>query len=164
MIIRFGELESDQPSLKGRVEADIFQLENDGVICSTGPIDCELSTLASGDHLIVDGTLSIPLQLRCVGCLEEFPYLHEMADYHAEIELADHNGTLDLTDYIRDDILLDVPNYPRCSDGGQPGRICPLEGPFSFESPGKNPSSGSSAKPPGANVWDALENLDTGDH
>lgn len=164
MIVRFGELESDQPSLKGRVETDIFQLENDGVICSAGPINCDLSALASGDHLIVDGKLSISLQLRCVGCLEEFPYLHEMDEYHAEIELDGHHDTLDLTDYLRDDILLDIPNYPRCTEGTQPGRICPLEGPFSFESPGEKPSSDTSAKQPGPNVWDALENLDTGDH
>lgn len=164
MIIRFGELESDLPTLKGRVEADIFKLENDEVICSTGPVDCELSASASGDQLIVDGKLSASFQLRCVGCLEEFPYLLEMDDYHAEIELDGNNDALDLTQHIRDDILLEIPTYPRCTDGGQPGRVCPLDGPFSFESTSEKPSSGEFGKPQVPNVWDALENLDTGDH
>lgn len=164
MIIRFGELESDHPALKGRVETDIFQLENDGVICSTGPIDCDLRISASGDYLIVDGTLSAPFQLRCVGCLEEFPYLYETNDYHAEIELADDSGTFDLTNPIRDDILLEIPNYPRCTDGEQPRGACPMDGPFFFDSASEKPSSAELGKQQAPNVWDALENLDTGDH
>lgn len=164
MIIRFGEIESDHPALKGRVGTDIFQLENDGVICSTGPIDCDLSTSASGDHLIVDGTLSAPFQLRCVGCLEEFPYRYEINDYHAEIELDGNHGVLDLTGHIRDDILLAIPDYPRCTDGEQPRGACPMDGPFSFESASEQPSSAELGKQQAPNVWDALENLDTGDH
>lgn len=164
MNIRFGELESDQPTLKGRVEADIFQIENDGDICSIGPIDCELNTSVSGDLLIVDGTLSVAFQFRCVGCLEEFPYLLELDDYHAEIELEGKNGALDLTQHIRDDILLEIPTYPHCTDGGQPGRVCPLQGPFSFESTSEKMPSEELGQQQAPDVWDALENLDTGDH
>ncbi len=164
MIIQFGELESDQPTISGRVETDIFQLENDQVICSTGPIDCELNTMDSGDCLVVYGKLSVPLQLRCAGCLEEFPYLHELEPYHAEIEYDESSGFLDLTEPIRDDILLEVPDYPRCSEGREVGRTCPLQGPFSFEASSGKPSPDESPGQAAPNVWDALENLDTGDH
>lgn len=163
MIIQFGDLESAKPALKGEVGIDIFQIDYDGDIRSIGPINCDLSTSISGDHLIVDGNLSIPLQLRCVGCLEDFPYLKEMSDFHAEIKIENDN-LVDLTEHIRDEILLKTPTYPRCTEGGQIDRLCPMEGPFSFENKGKGPllDGEKGEQPP--DVWDALENLDTGDH
>ena len=163
MIIRFGDLESDQPTLKGEVGIDIFQIENDGDVRSIGPINCELTTSFSGDHLIVDGTLSAPSLLRCVGCLEEFLYLPELSDYHAEIEI-DDDSVLDLTEHIRDDILLKIPTYPRCTDGSQADRTCAMNGPFSYESKGDAPTSNEAEKTQTTDVWDALENLDTRDH
>lgn len=163
MIIRFGDLESDQPTLKGELGTDIFQIENDGDVRSIGPITCDFLTSVCGDHLIVDGRLTVPTQLRCVGCLEDFPYLWELSDYHAEIVIEDDHA-LDLTEHIRDDILLKIPNYPRCTDGELQDKICPMNGPFSFESKGEAAPADETGGDQPPDVWDALENLDTGDH
>jgi len=163
MIIRFGDLKSEQTTLQGEVGIDIFQIEANGDIRSIGPITCDLDTSICEDLLIVDGKLSVPSVLRCVGCLEDFPSLWDVSDYHAEIEI-ENDRLVDLTEHIRDDILLKIPNYPHCDDGEQPGRICPMTGPFSYESKGTSPPADGSAPSQPPDVWDALENLDTGDH
>ena len=163
MIIRFGDLESDQPALKGELGSDIFQIASDGDIQSIGPVSCDFLTSIKGDHLVVDGRLKISTQLRCVGCLENFSYIQDLSDYHAEITIED-DQLIDLTEHIRDDILLKIPNYPRCTDGVQPDRICPMNGPFSFENKGEGTSSDETGGEQPPDVWDALENLDTGDH
>ncbi len=163
MIIRFGDLESDQATIKGELEMDIFQIETDGDVRYIGPISCDFHTSISGEHLIVDGKLTVPSQLRCVGCLEDFPHLQDLNDYHAEIKI-DNDRSIDLTEHLRDDILLKIPTYPRCTDGILVDRICPMDGPFSFETKGENPSSDKTEKDQPPDVWDALKNLDTGDH
>lgn len=163
MIIQLGDLESDQSTLKGEIKTDIFQIENDADIRSIGPISCDLTTSVEGEYLIVEGKITCPSHLRCVGCLEDFPYLWGSDEYHAEIEI-ENDKRIDLTEYIRDDILLKIPNYPRCTDGEQPDRICPINGPFSFESKGEASSSDQNEGNQPPDVWDALENLDTGDH
>lgn len=162
MIIRFGDLESDQATLKGQLGCDIFQIESDGDIRSIGPVSCDLHTSISGEHLIVDGLLSIPSLFRCVGCLEDFSYLRDISDYHAEIKIDDDN-VVDLTEHIRDDILLGIPTYPHCTEGKEADRACPLKGPFSFENKGNPPTSGEPENAQAPDIWGALENLDTKD-
>lgn len=160
MIIRFGDLESDQARLKGELGIDIFQIESDGDVRSIGPISCDLQGTISGEHLIVDGRLTASSQLRCVGCLEDFSYLRDLDDYHAEIKIENHK-LVDLTEHIRDDILLEIPNYPRCTDGGQADQICPMEGPFSYENKGSKPKGDTPEEEQAPDIWAALEDLDT---
>lgn len=162
MIIRFGDLESDQAALKGELGIDIFQIESSGDIRSIGPVACDFHTTISGEHLILDGNLSIPCQLRCVGCLEDFSYFRDISDYHAEIKIDDFTQ-LDLTEHIRDDILLEIPTYPHCTDGIHIEHTCPMKGPFSFESKGTKPLSDSSEEEQPPDIWAALDDLDSKD-
>ncbi len=162
MIIRLGDLRSDQATLEGVLDTDIFQIDTDGDVRSIGPISCELHTAISGDHLIVDGKLTVPTQLRCVNCLEDFSYQHDFNDYHAEIKI-ENNNMLDLTEHIRDDILLEIPQYPHCTTGSIPDRVCPMTGPFSFEKQGTQPPSDDTEEESPADIWAALEDLDTKD-
>ncbi len=160
MIIRFGDLESDQAQLKGELGIDIFQIEKDGDVRSVGPVSCDLQSAISGEHLIIDGQLTTSSQLRCVGCLENFTYLREIDDYHAEIKIENYK-LVDLTEHIRDDILLEIPNYPRCTDGD---RSCPIAGPFSYENKGSKPPSDAPEEEQPPDIWAALEDLDTKDN
>ncbi|MCF6313988.1 MAG: DUF177 domain-containing protein [Verrucomicrobiales bacterium] len=158
MIITFGDLESDQATLQGELSTDIFQIETEGDIRSIGPIKCDLQTSISGEHLIVDGLLSIPAQLRCVNCLENFSRHREITDYHAQIAIENHR-LVDLTEHIRDDILLDLPNYPHCTDGDLPDHICPSAGPFSYENKGAQPQNKEEKEEQEPDIWAALEDL-----
>jgi uncharacterized metal-binding protein YceD (DUF177 family) len=62
---------------------------------------------------------------------------------------------MDLTDLIREDILLTLPNFPRCENGNVDLRDCPAEGRF------ESAESSAPLEMPGADrgVWNALDQL-----
>ena len=63
------------------------------------------------------------LELRCVRCLEAFPFDIEVSDFAVHAELSGPE-MVDLTPFMREDILLNLPAYPHCDREG--GRICPV--------------------------------------
>jgi uncharacterized protein len=64
------------------------------------------------------------------------------------------DGTINLTDTIREDTLVALPSYPRCEDGNVRPRQCPAEGRFEpvLETAEEEPQSA------GPGVWEALNN------
>ena len=62
-------------------------------------------------------SLAADLELECVRCLTRFPYTVEVPDFAAQVELTTAE-TVDLTDEIREDILLALPPHPHCDWNG----------------------------------------------
>ncbi len=62
-----------------------------------------------------------PVELPCVSCLERFTYTIRVPDFALHIDLVGPE-TIDLTPFIREDLLLNLPAYPHCDRDG--GRIC----------------------------------------
>ena len=56
-------------------------------------------------------------------CLEAFPFEIEVKEFTVHTELAGPE-LVDLTPFMREDILLNLPAYPHCDREG--GRICPV--------------------------------------
>jgi uncharacterized metal-binding protein YceD (DUF177 family) len=60
------------------------------------------------------------LQCRCVRCLKEFSYALEIDDWVRHLPLEGEeaagitNDCVDLTPYVREDILLALPQHPLC--------------------------------------------------
>ena len=90
------------------------------------------------ESLLVVGHVSAGLMLTCVRCLQErerlikvsldvvlFPQPEESADREVELSTEDMNVSfydpnadeLDLTDLIREALLLELPTYPSCEEG-----------------------------------------------
>jgi len=71
-------------------------------------------------HLLVRGELEVRLACRCVRCLEPFCRPLRLADWLCEIPLTGpercpvHDDCVDLTPYVREDILLAFPQHPLC--------------------------------------------------
>ena len=93
-----------------------------------GPVYYSLDVGCSGTGLFATGTLSIDLERECVNCLEKFAYPLRVGDFAMQMEL-DGEETVDLTPYAREDILLNLPHYPRCDWDGR--KVC--EGPLKFK-------------------------------
>ena len=54
-------------------------------------------------------------------CLEPFPFEIAVRDFAAHLPLTGPEE-IDLTPFLREDILLNLPAYPRCDRDG--GRVC----------------------------------------
>ncbi|MBL9155315.1 MAG: hypothetical protein JNK37_22725 [Verrucomicrobiales bacterium] len=150
--INLAEIPFDGMRLVGKTDRDIFDLpETERDARPAGPVHYDLHISEAGSGLMLAmGSLRVTFTLRCVACLEEFPHTIEWDDYAAEFDLP-ASGVLDLTERIREDLLLELPDYPHCDrDSDDPDRVCPAAGKF---------DGSAAAAGDGPSVWEALDRL-----
>jgi uncharacterized protein len=87
----------------------------DELLTEISPISCELETYLSGRTLIVTGALSASARFSCSRCLEEVAAPVSVPRFRTEIEVINPEGTIDLTDAVREDIILALPYKTLCS-------------------------------------------------
>jgi len=108
--------------LEGEEECALSGVDSDDLQCA-GPLHYELDAGVSEGALWANGRLTQPVELRCVRCLESFDYTIEVKDFTVHKVLSGPEE-VDLTPFLREDILLNLPAYPHCDREG--GRICPV--------------------------------------
>src|SRR6266436_9054382 len=106
--------------LEGEEECPIQDVESEGIRCAGG-LHYDIDLGVAGGGLWANGSLSQPVELRCVSCLEKF--LHEVRVPAFAVHTELHGPeTVDLTPFMREDILLNLPAHPHCDRDG--GRKC----------------------------------------
>jgi len=116
------------------------------------PVQYTLDVGLSEDGLFATGAVGVDLELQCVSCLEKFEYQLRVPDFAMQTEL-EGAETVDLTPFVREDILLNLPHYPRCDWDGQ--KVC--EGALRFT--GKAAPEKASEPIPAAEAWSELDKL-----
>lgn len=102
--------------VEGEEERDILDLHESG-IRPLGHVRYSLDVGLSGGGLFATGTVATDVELECVRCLTRFPYTIEVPDFATQVELTTAE-TVDLTDEVREDILLALPPHPHCDWNG----------------------------------------------
>ncbi len=141
--------------LEGTLPPDFFTLPANDPARPAGPLQFELLALRDDDDLILTGRLRATFQFDCVRCLQPLDYLVELAAYRAEIPI-ENEQIIDLTDWLREDILFALPSYPRCEDSNVLLRDCAAEGRFE---PVSKEETDSAATDSTTGVWDTLDQL-----
>jgi uncharacterized metal-binding protein YceD (DUF177 family) len=121
MKVHLRQIQADGLHLQGEEECSVPELAAEGVIC-TGPLRYSLDLGISEGSLWVTGHLAQPVELKCVRCLEPFPFDIQVPAFSIHHELTGPE-TIDLAPYVREDILLNLPAHPHCDREG--GRQCP---------------------------------------
>ena len=134
--------------LEGEEPGSVLDL-NDEIARPAGPIAYSLDVGLSEDGLFATGSLSVPLDLVCVACLEHFPFSLQVPDFACQIELTGRE-TVDLTEQVREDTLLALPPHPHCDWDGE--RECKAAFRKQIETPDE-PLSDT------REVWGALDQL-----
>ena len=106
--------------LEGEEKGIEFDTGDEYVKCLT-PVNYSLDVGLSETGLFATGTLGIDLELQCVKCLEKFEYPLWVEAFALQTEL-EGAETVDLTPFMREDILLSLPHYPHCDWDGQ--KVC----------------------------------------
>jgi len=106
--------------IEGEEDCPIREIEPEGIRCA-GPLRYKLDLGVSDQALWANGSLIQPVELRCVACLEKFKYEIQVPAFALHTELVGPE-TVDLTPYLREDILLNLPAHPHCDREG--GRKC----------------------------------------
>ena len=106
--------------LEGEEECPIQELESEGIRCA-GDLHYNLDVGVAHGGLWANGSLSQPVELRCVSCLEEFAYDIRVPAFAVHMDLPGPE-TVDLTPLIREEILLNIPTHPHCDKDAD--RVC----------------------------------------
>jgi len=106
--------------LEGEENCPIQELESEGIRCA-GRLHYDIDLGVAGGALWANGSLSQPVELRCVSCLEKFAHEVRVPAFAAHMELHGPE-TIDLTPSMREEILLNLPAHPHCDRDGD--RVC----------------------------------------
>jgi DUF177 domain-containing protein len=106
--------------LEDEEECPIQELESEGIRCA-GCLHYDIDLGIAGAGLWANGSLSQPVELRCVLCLEKFVHEIRVPAFAVHMELHGPE-TVDLTPFMREDILLSLPAHPHCDRDGD--RVC----------------------------------------
>jgi uncharacterized protein len=120
MKIHLRQIPADGLHVEGEEPCPLGQLETDDVQCA-GPLRYDLDVGLSEGALWASGALEQPVELRCVSCLESFPYSIQVPAFALHTELQGPE-IIDLTPAMREDLLLNLPAHPHCDRDG--GRKC----------------------------------------
>ena len=103
--------------LEGEEDCPISELQAEEVRC-LGPMSYNIDIGVSGGALWATGSLRQSVEVRCVVCLEKFVYMIKVPAFALRTDLQGPE-TVDLTPFMREDLLLNLPAHPRCDrDGG----------------------------------------------
>ena len=137
---------------------ELLELDQGDVQCK-GSIRYELSVrLYSEKELVVDAQLNVPLKLRCERCLREFDYslpVKAVINREVSAELLE----VDLAEQLREEILLNLPTYPKCELADLQCENHDISGDFGLDKaplPGVNSAAASERS-----VWDVLDTINT---
>jgi uncharacterized metal-binding protein YceD (DUF177 family) len=106
--------------LEGDEECPILELETEGIHC-VGPLHYSIDLGVTSGALWASGSLSQPVELRCVACLEKFVHEIQVPAFAMHTELHGPE-TVELTPFMREDLLLNLPAHPHCDRDA--GRVC----------------------------------------
>jgi uncharacterized metal-binding protein YceD (DUF177 family) len=111
------QIPPDGKRYEGEDPKEILEL-NDERVRAVSPVRYALDVGLSDGGLWAHGQLSADVECECVRCLERFQRPLEVPDFAVQIEL-EGKEMVDLTDYLREDILLALPAHPYCDWNGK---------------------------------------------
>ena len=108
-----------------RLEGELAAAEldfglRDEMIRAEQPLRYDLAVEKLDDALLVTGSLELRLDCQCVRCLKAFKQRLVLEDWACHLPLTGeekvsvNNDCVDLTPFLREDILLEFPQHPHC--------------------------------------------------
>lgn len=158
LLVNLRHLEADNVHLDGELSAEELDIDTgDEMLRAAGPLQYDLEVQKIEDGMLVQGRLRLNLLCQCVRCLKSFqrPLLLENWTRHFPLQGEEavpvDNDCVDLTPFVREDILLEFPQHPLCDPDchGLPGL-----------SPGGADGTSSTGQPEkGSPAWNELNKL-----
>jgi uncharacterized protein len=126
MKIDIAKLLPEGSSFVGELPGEILGLENDRFAHAVGPISYDVFAYLAAQELIVKGVFHAPVELLCGRCAGFFSTTLTISSFLRAYPISDTTESVDLTEDIREDILVEIPAYPKCAYEGS--GVCPFSG------------------------------------
>jgi len=157
ILVHLRQLEKGEVCLQGEISAEELDLQlSQEVLRVKGPLAFDLSADRLEAGVLVGGTLHLFLEADCVRCLKTFTLEFRKDDWQCLLPLEGEDrvpivdDSVDLTPWVREDILLELPQHPLCDTrcGG-----------FLQASATQADSPGGSTLGESSSAWDALNKI-----
>src|SRR5215475_4004977 len=158
LLINLRHLEDKNVRVQGELTPKELEIESlDEVIHARRPLRYDLEAQKMEQAVLVTGSLTLELDCECVRCLTAFRHRLHLDRWvcHLPLEGDDKvlvvSDCLDLTPYLREDIVLAFPQHPLCRSDCT-GLVSTKQ--TSEEQPGSAPAAA-----PAPSTWAALDKL-----
>ena len=157
LVIELGNLPEGGKQLSGALSPDVFGLEK-ADSRPLGPLKFDLQAQRLENELLLMGHLEAPFEFECVRTLQRFKMTIRADNAAIALEIGPE-GAIDVTEALREELLLAFPSYPRCDEGDDP-MPCELNPQYLAVD---KPVAGDVENPPdphGDSRWAALDQLE----
>jgi len=123
MALKFNirHVEQRDLSLTGKIPVSELDLDKlDELIHAEQPLQYDVEVQSLDNAILVHGILRLPLRCECARCLKPFAHEILLQNWTCHLPLQGEekvqviNDLVDLTPYIREDIVLAFPQHPLC--------------------------------------------------
>jgi len=121
LTVNLRHLENRDLELHGELSLAELDLDlRDEMISVTQPVEYDIEVEKLDDAILVQGELHVELECECVRCLKKFTRKLDLQDWTLHLPLEGEeaitfkNDSVDLTPFVREDILLGFPQHPLC--------------------------------------------------
>ena len=119
--VNLRHLEANEIHLTGDLPIEELALGlTDDMIQVQKPLHYDLQAEELADSVLVQGKLELTLDCECVRCLKSFEKTIELPNWALHLPLEGEektvveNDCIDLTPFVREDMLLEFPQHPLC--------------------------------------------------
>jgi len=156
LVIDLPTLPDEGKSFSGELSEAVFDLPKEDAT-AIGPLEYDLWAQKFESELLLTGSLSVPFRFRCVVTLKEFVQTIRLESAAISIETG-NSSHLDVTEALREEVLLAFPANPRCDEGDEP-EPCEIDSRYlAVDKPGESDVSPAPRKE-GDDRWSALNDL-----
>jgi len=118
LLIDLSKLPEEGKSYAGELPKEIFDLP-EGDVQAVGPLIYDVWVQRFESELLLTGMLSAVFEFTCVRTLHPFLQTIRLEAAAASMEI-EREGEIDVTDALREEVLINLPVDPRCEDGDVP--------------------------------------------
>jgi len=117
LLIELGSLPEEGKAFSGELPKEIFDLPEDDAQAK-GPLIYDIWAQRFGPELLLTGTLSAPFEFTCVVTLN--PFIQTISVEAAVSIEIEREGEIDVSDALREEVLINFPIDPRCDEADVP--------------------------------------------
>ena len=156
LVIDLTTLPEEGMAFSGQLDGAIFDLP-DKDASSAGPLEYDIWAQRFESELLLTGVLSAPFDFTCVVTLKRFLKTVYLESAAISLEIG-HSSQIDVTEALREEVILDFPADPRCDEGDVP-EPCEIDSRYlAVDKPEENGLTPAPRKE-GDDRWSALNDL-----
>ena len=155
-IVDLTTLPEEGKEFSGELPQEIFGLP-EGDAQAVGPLEYDVRVQRFESELLITGELSAPFEFTCVRTLHPFIQTIRLDQAAISLEIG-KDSEMDVTDALREEILVNFPIDPRCEEGDVPQK-CEIDPRYlSVDKPAEDELS-TPPRAEGDDRWSALDIL-----